>query len=138
MNIIQISRMKNEFEEFRKRLAEEPREVIIYGAGNNADWVLHLFLKNHIVPSVLIDQSLRGGQKYKINIIGYEDFIEKYAGTPVYVMIASIAHQAEMAKRLRMDFEETDIYCFECELYCNFISDLPKYRNYLCENENVL
>lgn len=61
MNIVEISQMKNKFEEFMERYRQNSAEVILYGAGQGADWTINLLQTKNIQPIAVVDEKLGGG-----------------------------------------------------------------------------
>lgn len=69
MNITEISKMKNLFEEFMKVYTQNPRAIILYGAGQGADWIINLLRTKDIDPTAIVDRVPGGGKKQYINYI---------------------------------------------------------------------
>ena len=134
---MEISKMENEYERFLKIYKKNKREIILYGAGAGADWAIGLLQKNNLKPSAIVDKSTTGLKK-GINILNYEQFIDIYMNKEVYIIVASPRYEDEIIAKLCENFNEEDIFSFECELYYHYIESLEEYRLYLRENEESL
>lgn len=136
MNIREIAYMQNEWEKFLDLYNKNRKEVVFYGAGQGADWVARLFATEHIYPVKMIDNKLGGGMWNNLTVMTYNNFKEQCKDkNGVYVVITSPMHAEEISASLKEDFGEENIFSFECELYCNYIQDIPYYRTWLMENE---
>lgn len=137
MRIMEISKMENEYERFLKIYKNSKREIILYGAGSGADWVIGLLQKDELKPSAIVDRSITGS-KNGIDIINYYQFLDMYMNKEIYIIVASPRYEDEIIAKLCENFNKRDIFSFECELYYHYIDSLEKYRLYLRENEVAL
>lgn len=134
MNITEISKMKNLFEEFMKVYTQNPRAIILYGAGQGADWIINLLRTKDIDPTAIVDRVPGGGVKNNISIISYEDFLKEYRDKNIYILITTPKFEEEIFALLKQDFREEQIFAFESELYYHYIHDIDGYRFYLLNN----
>lgn len=131
MNTTEISKMKNMFEEFMKVYAQTPAEIILYGAGQGADWAIDLLRTKDIGPVAIVDKKLGGGVKKDIPVITYDDLLKNYHDKNIYILITSPKFEEEILGLLKQNFREEQIFAFECELYYHYIHDIDNYRFYL-------
>ena len=61
MNITEISKLRNKFEDFMAVYTKKSAEIILYGAGNGADWVIDLLEPKRIYPTAIVDKMCGGG-----------------------------------------------------------------------------
>lgn len=134
MNIIEISKMKNRYEEFVHLYTKKPSDVVLYGGGARADWAISLLGINDIEPKHIVDKA-HGKVKRNIPIISYEDLVRLYENQEVYILITSPKYEEEIREQLRQNFDINQIFSFECELYYHYIHDISAYRTYLCAKE---
>ena len=135
MNITEISKLRNKFEDFMAVYTKKSAEIILYGAGNGADWVIDLLETKRIFPSAIVDKMCGGGYTRGIPIISLENLITQYGSENIYIVIASPKYEEEISDLLKAHFQEEDIFSFECELYYHYIHDIDDYRKYLQDKE---
>ena len=135
MNTAVISKMDNELERFISVYRSNIHDVVLYGAGEGADWAIKLLSKISIIPSKIVDKVRWGGVKEDISIISHKELVEMYHNKFVYILVTSPKYESEIMENLRGDFLEDNIFSFEYELYCNYINDINAYRNYLEKNQ---
>ena len=61
MNITEISKLRNKFEDFMAVYTKKPAEIVLYGAGKGADWVIDLLKTKEIFPTAIADKTCGGG-----------------------------------------------------------------------------
>lgn len=133
MDLLEISKMKNAYEDFMSLYTQKPVDIVLYGAGAGADWALSLLEVHDIQPRHIIDKShvCGGGVKRNIPIISYDDLVRIYENQEVYILITSPRYEEEIYEHLREHFYVEQIFSFECELYYHYIHDISAYRKYI-------
>lgn len=136
MNIAEICQMKNRFEEFMERYRQDCAEVVLYGAGQGADWTISLLQTKNIVPVAVVDKKLGGRVKRDIPIISFEDLVDRYRDKNRYILITTPKFEKEVFHLLREYFPVEDLFAFESELYYHYIDDISAYRTYILSKES--
>ncbi len=137
MNIYEISGLQNEFEKFLDLYKRQVRDVVLFGGGQGAEWAMRLLAQYDIYPKKIVDKT-GTGTKNGVEIIGYERLLEEFADRKLYIIISAPRYEEEILSKVRCDFTEEDIFCFECELYYSYIKDIGSYRVWLQENQSDL
>lgn len=131
-----LLKMENEFERFLNEQNISKNKIILYGAGNGADWAVKLLEKYKLYPIAIIDRDSKkiGGKYHQIPIVSLNSVINKYNLNDVNILICSPRFEREIFLNLKKIFCEKNIYSFECALYYSFIENINDYKKYIKDN----
>lgn len=131
-----LLKMENEFERFLNEQNISKNKIILYGAGNGAEWAVKLLEKYKLYPIAIIDRdSKKIGEKYhQIPIVSLNSVINEYNLNDLNILICSPKFEHEIFLNLKNFFREKNIYSFECALYYSFIENINEYKKYIKDN----